>query len=104
MSTDAQAALGRLTQMESRYQHAAGAVAQAEQALKALEAMSEAMGPLVADYQSTWLRDRKEVAALDPQLAVLGEDTVWDLTYRQHEVMTRLLRLCAGYFAAPDQD
>ncbi len=32
------------------------------------------------------------MAELDPQLAVLGEGTVWDLRTRQHEVMVRLMR------------
>ncbi|WP_194947938.1 DUF4298 domain-containing protein [Actinomyces trachealis] len=99
MSDDTAAAMERLTSMESLYVSAVSRVEAAERAVMDLESMAASMGLLLAQYHGNWADDRETVAELDPQLAVLGEDTVWDLHTRQHEVMARLMRLCAGYFA-----
>lgn len=96
-------ALARLEAMESQLETALPLVADAEAGLAAVRAMVEAMEPLMAAYDSTWVADQEAVAELDPPLAVLGEDTVWDLYGREHEVMTELLRLSARVLAPADE-
>lgn len=96
---DPQQALARLEALEALYRTAEARMEEAESATAALEAMSAAMTPLMAGYHGTWLKDLEATAELDPRLAVAGEDTIWDLHGRQHELMVRLMRLCARYFA-----
>lgn len=102
-SPEQREALTRLETMESQLETALPLVADAEAGLAAVRAMVEAMEPLMAAYDSTWVADQEAVAELDPPLAVLGEDTVWDLYGREHEVMTELLRLSARVLAPADE-
>ncbi|SPT52509.1 Uncharacterised protein [Actinomyces bovis] len=99
MSNEADAALERLKVLESLYEVAAAHVDAAETAAADLESMAASLEPLMEGYHHTWAEDREAVEGLDPQLAVLGEDTIWNLHSRRHEVMVRMMRLCADYFA-----
>lgn len=92
-------ALGRLEQMEALYHEAGSALDAAETAVETLARMEATMYPLMAAYDTTWVEDREAVAADDPDLEVTGEDAVWDLHCRQHELMTSLMRMCSRYFA-----
>ena len=104
VSPEQREALDRLEVMEAQLEAALPLVADAEAGLGAVRAMIEAMEPLMAAYDTTWVEDQESVAELDPPLAVLGEDTVWDLYGREHAVMTELLRLSARVLAPADED
>lgn len=103
-STEQREALSRLEAMESWLETALPLMADAEAGLAAIRAMVEAMEPLMAAYDSTWGSDQETVTELDPPLAVLGEDTVWDLYGREHTVMTELLRLSARVLAPAEDE
>lgn len=96
---DPRQALARLEKLEALYLSAQARMEEAEAATAALEAMNAAMTPLMAGYYATWARDLEATADLSPSLAVTGQDTIWDLHGQQHELMVRLMRLCAQYFA-----
>lgn len=96
-------ALERLESMEALYESALEKADAAEAGLARIESFLAAMAPLMSAYDETWIDDRETVEELDPPLAVLGEDTVWNLYGREHDLAARLLRLAADHFAPSDE-
>ena len=91
-------ALERLHHMEERYTEACALMDQTEGALASIETLDQTMIPLMGQYSSSWMNDRKVAIEAGERLGVIDEDEVWNLYSRQCALMAKLLADSSRFF------
>ncbi|KGF19442.1 hypothetical protein [Pseudoglutamicibacter albus] len=99
------ASLKRLSVAQENLVRARAAYVKAAEGLRAIEAFSVAMEPLMDYYDNGWLADVNATESIYERPEAAGEDEIWNMHGNQYELMRELLAISSNFFVrVPGQE
>ncbi|MDR7294210.1 MULTISPECIES: hypothetical protein [Micrococcaceae] len=99
------ASLERLSVAQENLVKARAAYVKAAEGLRAIEAFSAAMEPLMDYYDNGWLADVNATESIYERPEAAGEDEIWNMHGNQYELMRELLAISSNFFVrVPGQE